>query len=60
MDVNYQLVRNALGTRETFFDDIRALTRYLYFDSFHALLCFMVERLELKPVQQISTGKQAR
>ncbi len=60
MDANYQLVRNALGSRETFFNDIRALTRYLYFDSFQALLCFMVERLELKPVQQISTGKQMR
>jgi len=60
MDANYQLVRNALGTRETFFDDIRALTRYLYFDSFQALLTFMAERLELIPIQQIRLGSQAR
>lgn len=60
MDVNYQLVRNALGTRETFFDDIRALTRYLYFDSFQALLIFMAERLELIAIQQIRSGSHAR
>ena len=60
MDANYQLLRNALGTRETFFDDIRALTRYFYFDSFQALLNFMVERLELTSTQQISSGNRAR
>lgn len=60
MDLNYQLVRNSLGTRETFFDDIRALTRYLYFDSFQSLLAFMAERLEVLPGQQIRPGSQGR
>ena len=60
MDDSYQLLRKALGSRETFFDDIRALTRYFYFDSFQALLDFMAERLELIPRQQISSGNQMR
>ena len=34
--------------RKTFFDDLRALTRYLCFDSWDALLAFMIEKLELQ------------
>jgi len=60
MDANYQLVRATLGTRETFFDDVRALTRYFYFDSFQGLLTFMAEHLEIAPVQQINPGGQTR
>jgi len=57
MDVNYQLVRAGLGTRETFFNDIKTLTRYHYFESFQALLVFMMEGLEIKPPdQKINTG----
>jgi len=37
-----------LPTRKTFFDDLRALTRYLYFDSWDALLSFMIHGLELE------------
>jgi hypothetical protein len=48
MDSRYQLVRQALGARQTFFDDIRALTRYLFFESWEALLCFMMRGLELE------------
>jgi hypothetical protein len=33
MDANYQLVRQKLVTRKNFFNDLRALTRYLCFDS---------------------------
>jgi len=44
----YQMVRQELGARKTFFEDIRALTRYLYFNSWDALLTFMFEQLELE------------
>ncbi len=48
MDSKYQLVRRQLPTRKTFFDDIRALTRYICFDSWDALLDFMIRGLELE------------
>lgn len=47
MDDKYKLLRRHLPTRKTFFDDLRALTRYLYFDSWDALLSFMIHGLEL-------------
>ena len=46
-DTAYQQIRHALGARKTFFDDIRTLTRYLYFESWVALLAFMFHGLEL-------------
>lgn len=46
----YLLLRQELATRKTFFQDIRALTRYLYFESWDALLDFMIIQLELTPV----------
>lgn len=46
-DEKYALLRSQLPTRQTFFDDIRALTRYLYFQSWDALLIFMLRGLEL-------------
>ena len=58
MDVNYQLVRKELGTRETFFNDVKTLTRYHFFESFQALLTFMLEGLEIKPAQKIRVGFQ--
>jgi len=45
----YQRVRAALGPRKTFFDDIRALTRYLFFESWEHMLEFMMVQLELSP-----------
>jgi hypothetical protein len=45
----YQAVRRELGTRRTFFNDLRALTRYLYFASWEQLLTFMYQRLDLAP-----------
>lgn len=48
MDCKYQLIRAALPTRKTFFDDIRALTRYLCFDSFDAMLDFMLRGLKIE------------
>jgi hypothetical protein len=45
----YQAVRHELVARRTFFNDLRALTRYLYFSSWHQLLTFMYHRLDLAP-----------
>jgi len=49
IDKKYKLIRDNLPARQTFFDDIRALTRYLYFDSWETLLDFMIRGLELDP-----------
>jgi hypothetical protein len=46
--VKYQLLRQELGARRTFFDDLRTLTRYLFFQSWDHLLDFMVTQLELQ------------
>ena len=46
-DEKYKLIRNELPTRQTFFDDIRALTRYIYFESWDVMLIFMLHGLEL-------------
>ena len=43
----YQAVRRALAVRRTFFNDLRALTRYLYFSGWEELLTFMYVQLEL-------------
>jgi len=49
VDAKYQLLRITLATRKTFFDDIRALTRYFIFQSWDHLLDFMLAQLELIP-----------
>jgi hypothetical protein len=51
-DQCYALVRNELTSRQTFFDDIRALTRYMHFDSWQSLLEFMLRGLEI-PIPEI-------
>jgi Transposase DDE domain len=48
LDEKYKLLRSHLPTRKTFFDDLRALTRYLYFENWDRLLTFMLEGLELE------------
>ena len=48
-DAHYRLIRAKLPTRKTFFDDVRALTRYLCFPSWEALLHFMMRGLEIGP-----------
>lgn len=48
-DLTYQQVRHALGKRLAFFEDVRALMRYLLFDNWHHLLNFMFVQLELVP-----------
>jgi hypothetical protein len=48
-DEHYRLIRSVLPTRKTFFDDLRALTRYLLFASWDALMDFMMRGLEIGP-----------
>ena len=43
----YRRIREDLPTRKTFFQDIRALTRYVCFNSWEAMLTFMARGLEL-------------
>ncbi len=40
--ISYQQVRQMLVTRQTFFNDVRALTRYLWFSSWQNLFEFML------------------
>jgi len=54
VDAKYRLLRQELGARRTFFNDIKTLTRYLYFDSWHHLLDFMIKQLELDPTLDTS------
>jgi hypothetical protein len=46
-DQCYRLLRDALSTRKTFFDDIRALTRYICFENWRQLMEFMLKGLEI-------------
>jgi hypothetical protein len=48
-DLIYQQVRQALGARRTFFNDVEALMRYLIFSDWSSVLRFMFEQLELEP-----------
>ena len=47
VDEKYQILREELSARETFFNDVRALLRYLLFESWDHLLDFMLEHLEV-------------
>jgi hypothetical protein len=47
VDQKYHLVRQALAARQTFFQDLQALTRYLLFESWDHLLAFMLQGLEI-------------
>lgn len=44
-DNHYKQIRSILPSRKTFFDDLRALTRYICFDSWEHLLEFMLNSL---------------
>ena len=48
-DDAYRLIRDKLPTRQTFFDDVRALLRYIPFSSGAALMDFMMRGLEIGP-----------
>lgn len=47
-DARYRLIRESLPRRKDFYNDIRALTRYICFDSWNKLLIFMLKGLELE------------
>ncbi len=42
LDQKYKLLRDHLPAHKTCFDDLRALTRYMYFDSWDHLFTFML------------------
>jgi len=42
VDEQYQQIRQQRGTCKGFFNDIRALTKYLLFDSWQHLISFML------------------
>ena len=44
----YRLLRDTLAVSRTFFNDLKALTRYMVFDSWQSLFEFMMEGLELE------------
>ena len=50
-DERYQLIRQIRGTRKGFFQDIVALTKYLWFESWTALIEFMLD--DTKPARPI-------
>jgi hypothetical protein len=43
LDSPYQQIRQRLGSRQRFFNDLRALTCYLVFESWQHLIAFMLE-----------------
>jgi hypothetical protein len=47
VDHKYHRVRQALAARQTFFQDLQALMRYLLFESWDHLLDFMLQGLEI-------------
>jgi hypothetical protein len=55
MDDHYQLLRQKLPSRQRLFSDIRTLTSYLCFESWGALMTFMLRSFEPAP-PQLETG----
>ena len=47
LDEQYQVLRKELVTRVDFFNDLRALLRYMVFDSWDSLMFFMLHALEI-------------
>ena len=47
-DTQYALLHQVLARRQSFFEDIRALMRYMVFDSWQHLMEFMIRGLELE------------
>ena len=47
LDEKYQLLRKELVTRVDFFNDLRALLRYMVFDGWDSLMFFMLRALEV-------------
>jgi hypothetical protein len=53
-DQQYALLRRVLARRQTFFQDIQALMRYMVFDHWAHLMVFMIRGLELE--SQVNTS----
>ena len=53
-DEKYALLRHVLARRQTSFQDIQALMRYMVFDSWEHLIDFMLRGLKLQP--QVDSG----
>jgi len=47
-DPRYQLIRKTLPRRDRFFNDVKALTQYMLFESWEALMLFMLNGLDLE------------
>jgi hypothetical protein len=47
-DEHYAILRQVLARRQTFFEDMRALTCYMVFESWHHLMDFMIKGLKLE------------
>ncbi len=47
-DESYALLRKVLARRQTFFEDMRTLTCYMVFESWHHLMDFMIKGLKLE------------
>jgi hypothetical protein len=54
IDGSYQLVRQLFVTRKRFFADLRTLTTYFVFESWHHLLSFMLDEFDPRPVDDSS------
>ncbi len=50
VDTKYKAVRSALSVRKIFFNDLKALTKYLFFSNWSQLINFMLEQLKVKPL----------
>ncbi len=48
-DASYRLIRTAVGARRKFFQQVEALTTYLYFEAWERLMDFMMRGLEIGP-----------
>lgn len=60
LDENYKLIRDELPRRETFHQHVAALTTYLCFSSWHAMLIFMMKGLEIGPFAPPEEEKNKR
>jgi len=47
VDEQYRAIRQALGRRQTFFQDLEALLRYLVFETWEEVFAFMFQGLDL-------------
>lgn len=56
MDANYRLLRAKIPSRRRLFNDIQALTCYLYFENWEALMMFMLKKFDSPRPPAPATG----